>query len=109
MVFRARKIPIFIRLATLGVFLAAPLALSFSAVQAQIAETERPYTPSGHIFDANKDGSRVATGSRSEIETRADIYEADNYRRQLEAQARREHLRRFSGHDFNRPSGPYDD
>jgi len=109
MVFGMRKIPGLFGLAVFGAVLLAPSVLSLSNVQAQVAESDQPYTPSGHMFDANRDGSKVASGSKSEIESRADVYESDNYRRQLEAQARREHIRRFSGHDFNRPSGPYND
>jgi len=109
MVFEMQKIPTYLRLAALSAVIVAPLAYSPTAVHAQIAESDQPYTPTGRIFDANKDGSKIADGSRSEIETRADVYETEIFQKQLEAQARREYLRRFSVHDFNRPSGPYDD
>ncbi len=109
MVFEMRKIPAYLRLAALTTVIAAPLAGSITGAQAQMAESDQPYTPTGRIFDANRDGSRIADGSRSEIESRADVYETEIFQRQLEAQARREFLRRFSVHDFNRPSGPYDD
>lgn len=109
MAFEMRNIPVFIRFTVIGAVVAAPLAFSINGVHAQVAENDRPYTPSGHMFDANRDGSKVFSGSRSEVETRADIYESENYRRELEAQTRVEHLRRFSDHNFNRNSGPYDD
>jgi len=109
MVFETLKCPAVVRLAAFSALIIAPLTLSISDVQAQIAEFDQPYTPTGRIFDANRDGSKVVTGSRSELESQADVYETEIYRKQLEAQVRREHLRRFSVHDFNRPSGPYDD
>jgi len=104
-----REIPVSIRMAVFGAILSVPAAFSISSAQAQIAETNQPYAPSGYAFEPNKDGSKVVVGSQSEVERRADVYEAENYRRQLEAQVRREYLRRFSAHDFNRPFGSYND
>jgi len=104
-----RKIPVSTRMAAFGAILSVSVAFSISSVQAQIAETNQPYAPSGYAFDPNKDGSKVVIGSQSEIERRADVYEAENYRRQLEAQVRREYLSRFAIHDFNRPFGSYND
>ncbi len=109
MAHKLRNIPAYIFVVVAGLAGAAPLAFDINSAQAQVAESDRFYAPSGRAFDPNRDGSKVVTGSRSEIETRADNYEAENYRRQLEKQARREHLRRFEGHDFNRPFGPYND
>tara|TARA_R110002110_G_scaffold369734_1_gene579738 strand:- start:158 stop:490 length:333 start_codon:yes stop_codon:yes gene_type:complete len=109
MAFEARKIPVFIRFAAFSTISAALLVFSFSDVQAQYSESDQPYTPSGRMFDANKDSSKVVDGTRSEFESRADVYEAENFRRRLEAQTRQEYLRRFNIHDFIRPTGPYDD
>jgi len=109
MAFEARKIPVFIRFAAVGTISAALLVFSIEEGQAQLAESDQPYTPSGRMFDANKDSSKVVDGTRSEFEARADVFEADNYRRRLEALTRQEYLRRFNIHDFIRPTGPYDD
>ncbi len=109
MVFEARKIPVFIRFAAFSTLSAALLVFSISDGQAQLAESDQPYTPSGRMFDANKDSSKVVDGTRSQFDSRADVFESDNYRRRLEAQTRQEYLRRFNGHDFIRPTGPYDD
>jgi len=109
MVFEVRKIPVFIRFAAFSSISAALLVFSISDGQAQLAESDQPYTPSGRMFDANKDSSKVVDGTKSQFDSRADVFETDNFRRRLEAQTRREYLRRFNVHDFIRPTGPYDD
>ena len=110
MMFETRSFPVFIRLAALGAIIITPLTITFSDVSAQGTSMERKYDiPSGHAFDPNKDGSRVIIGSRTEFEKRADIYEEENFRKRLEEQARQKHFRRFSTHDFSRPTGPFDD
>lgn len=107
MSFEMRRIPVFVRLALIGGIIAAPLGLIPMKVHAQALESGRLYTPSGRAFNPNTDGSRVVVGSRTEIEKRADVYEAENYRRQLEQQAQSERFNHFNSHDFHRQAGAF--
>ena len=105
-----RKIQGFICLAALSAAFVAPLALTSSNVWAQANNLEQRFDiPTGHAFNPNKDGSKVAVGSRSEFEKRADVYEVENFRKRLEEQAQQNHFRRFSTHRLNRLSGPDSD
>ena len=107
MSFEMRRIPVFVCLALIGGIIAAPLSMTTTKVHAQALEAGQQRAPSGRAFNPNTDGSKVVVGSRTEIERRADIYEADVYRRQLEQQAQSERFNHFSNHDFYRQNGAY--
>lgn len=107
MAFEMRTLPTFIRLAVIGGIVAVPLTFASVDVHAQALESGRLYVPSGRAFNPNTDGSQVVTGSRTDIERRADIYEAENYRLELKRRSQYERFNHFSSHDFNREAGVF--
>lgn len=89
---------------------AAGLALLVTvATSAPSLAQDKTFLPSGHVYTPDSQRVPHPNSPRSRIESQADVYETEIYRRQHEERVRQERFRLFINNDFYRSGRSYAD